>query len=214
MNSMNRQVVELAQQLLSGGFDRFSDRERRVLTHIAKRLHVTRNVNCAVEEKQTVPDRLADCVARFGGSWTFIVIFTVILVAWVAPNTVILGRFGQAFDPYPYIFLNLILSMVAAMQAPIILMSQNRQAVRDRLAANLDYEVNLKAELEIMSLHEKMDCIRVDHLEKLSATQLELLERLAEFIEINVGKTNQPGETSELRTATPIKQNLPSIRGR
>lgn len=136
MNSMNRQVVELAQQLLSGGFDRFSDRERRVLTHIAKRLHVTRNVNCAVEEKQTVPDRLADCVARFGGSWTFIVIFTVILVAWVAPNTVILGRFGQAFDPYPYIFLNLILSMVAAMQAPIILMSQNRQAVRDRLAAN------------------------------------------------------------------------------
>lgn len=65
-----------------------------------------------------------------------------------------------------------------------------------------------------MSLHEKMDCIRVDHLEKLSATQLELLERLAEFIEINVGKTNQPGETSELRTATPIKQNLPSIRGR
>lgn len=214
MHVMNRQVVELAQQLLNGGFDKFSDRERRVLTHIAKRLHVTRNVNCAIEEKQRFPDRLADCVARFGGSWTFIVVFSGILVAWVGLNTAVLARFGQPFDPYPYIFLNLILSMVAAMQAPIILMSQNRQAVRDRLAANLDYDVNLKAELEIMSLHEKMDCIRVDHLEKLSATQLELLERLANFIEINVGKTNQPGETAELRTATPIKQNLLALRGR
>lgn len=116
----------------------------------------------------------------------------------------VLARFGQAFDPYPYIFLNLILSMVAALQAPIILMSQNRQAVRDRLAANLDYEVNLKAELEIISLHEKMDCIRVDHLEKLSATQEEQLERMAELIEISAGKASQHGETLERRMAMPI----------
>ena len=191
---MNKQVVELAQQLLHGGLEKFSDRERRVLQHIAKRLHVTRNVNCAVEERQTLPDRLADGVARFGGSWTFIVIFTVILVAWVGLNTAILGRFGGAFDPYPYIFLNLILSMVAALQAPIILMSQNRQAVRDRLAANLDYEINLKAELEIMSLHEKLDCIRVDHLEKLSTTQQEQLGRLTKLVEITAGKSGWSDE--------------------
>lgn len=211
---MNKQVIELAQQLLNGGFSSFSDRERRVLTHIAKRLHVTRNVNSAVEEREMIPDRLANCVARFGGSWTFIVIFTAMLAAWVGLNTAILARFGQAFDPYPYIFLNLILSMVAAMQAPIILMSQNRQAARDRLAANLDYDVNLKAELEIMSLHEKMDCIRVDHLEKLSATQQEQLKRLAELIEISGSKASQRGEPAEPKTATPIRENLLSLRSR
>ncbi|SRR5579884_1543263 len=201
---MDNQVVHLAQQLLNSGFDKFSDRERRVLTHIAKRLHVTRNVNCAIEEKQSSPDRLADCVARFGGSWTFIVLFTGVLVAWIGLNSAILARFGLPFDPYPYIFLNLILSMVAAMQAPIILMSQNRQAVRDRLAANLDYDVNLKAELEIMSLHEKMDSMRVDHLEKLSATQKEQLERMAELIEISAGKTSRHSETLKPKAATPI----------
>jgi uncharacterized membrane protein len=203
---MDKQVAHLAQQLLNGGFDKFSDRERRVLTHIAKRLHVTRNVNYVAEAKQTVPDRLADCVARFGGSWTFIVIFIATLVAWIGLNTAILARFGGAFDSYPYIFLNLILSMVAALQAPIILMSQNRQAVRDRLAANLDYEVNLKAELEIMSLHEKLDCICVDHLEKLSTAQQEQLGRLAELIEISAGKTPaSAGETSERRPAMPVE---------
>jgi uncharacterized membrane protein len=87
------------------------------------------------------------------------------LLAWVILNSVILTRFGRGFDPYPYIFLNLILSMVAALQAPVILMSQNRQAARDRLAASLDYDINLKAEVEIMALHDKLDAIRVEHLE-------------------------------------------------
>ena len=94
-------------------------------------------------------------------------IFIGILVAWAVLNTITLPRYSEAFDPYPYVFLNLILSMVAALQAPIILMSQNRQAMRDRLAAGLDYEVNLKAEIEIMALHEKLDQIRVGHLEEL-----------------------------------------------
>jgi len=201
---MDQQVVRLAQQLLDGGFAKFSDRERRVLTHIANRLHVTRNVNLAIEEKQTLPDRLADRVARFGGSWTFIVLFTGSLAAWVLLNTAILARYGEAFDAYPYIFLNLILSMVAALQAPIILMSQNRQAMRDRLAANLDYEVNLKAEFEIMALHEKLDRIRVDHLEKLSTAQQEQLGRLAELIEINGGKTSRSDQTSEQNMASPM----------
>jgi uncharacterized membrane protein len=156
---MDDEVIQLARQLLDSGFERFSDRERRVITHIAKRLHITRDVNKALEESQTFGDRLADSVAQFGGSWTFICLFIGMLLAGVILNTVILAESGGVFDPYPYIFLNLILSMVAALQAPIILMSQNRQAARDRVAAGLDYEINLKAETEIMALHEKLDRI-------------------------------------------------------
>ena len=183
---MDDQVIQLAQQLLKSGFDRFSERERRVITAIASRHHVTRNVNEALSERHTLREQLSDQVARFGGSWTFITIFIGVLIAWVIINTIALPRYLQPFDPYPYIFLNLILSMVAALQAPIILMSQNRQAMRDRLAAGLDYEVNLKAEIEIMALHDKMDKFRLGQLEELiidlqdrvnSAT--ELLKRIA-----------------------------------
>ena len=113
-------------------------------------------------ERQTFGERLADRVAQLGGSWAFIMVFTGMLLAWVVVNTVVLARVGGGFDPYPYIFLNLILSMVAALQAPVILMSQNRQAARDRLAASLDYEINLRAEIEIMSLHDKLDRIRLE----------------------------------------------------
>jgi uncharacterized membrane protein len=187
---MDQQVVELAKQLLESGFDRFSDRERRLLIRVAKRLRVTQDVNRVVEEKQTFGDRLADRVTRFGGSWAFIIIFLGVLIAWTGLNTMILKGFGGAFDPYPYIFLNLILSMLAAVQAPVILMSQNRQAKRDRLAASLDYEINLKAELEIMALHEKLDGIRVDHLEGILNVQQEQLRQLTELLEAN--KRQQP----------------------
>ena len=116
-------------------------------------------------------------MASFGGSWTFIIVFVAILLAWVAFNGLILAG-SLDFDPYPFIFLNLILSMLAALQAPIIMMSQNRQAARDRLAAGLDYEVNLKAEIEIMELHEKLDQIRNTHLSELLRKQQEQLEIL------------------------------------
>jgi uncharacterized membrane protein len=152
-------VAALGQLLLDGGLSTLSERERRVITTIASGRHVTRNVNRAMDARQTFGDRLADKVAGFGGSWTFILIFIGLLIAWVAINTLAVTRRGAAFDAYPFIFLNLILSMVAALQAPIILMSQNRQAARDRLAAALDYEVNLKAELEIMALHDKIDSL-------------------------------------------------------
>ena len=183
---MDDQVIKLAQQLLKSGFDRFSERERRVITAIASRHHVTQNVNEALSERHNWRERLSDRVARFGGSWTFITIFIGVLIAWVFVNTIALPGYLQTFDPYPYIFLNLILSMVAALQAPIILMSQNRQAMRDRLAASLDYEVNLKAEIEIMALHDKLDQFRLGRLEELiidlqgrvnSAT--EILKRIA-----------------------------------
>jgi uncharacterized membrane protein len=97
-------------------------------------------------------------------------------------NTVVLARFGGGFDPYPYIFLNLILSMVAALQAPVILMSQNRQAARDRLAASLDYEINLKAEVEIMALHDKLDRIQMEELEEVLRDQTQRIDDLNSLV--------------------------------
>jgi uncharacterized membrane protein len=134
------------------------------------RTQVTRNVNIEAEERLTVGQRLADRVAAFGGSWPFILVFGAVMVLWVAVNSWVLAE--RPFDPYPYILLNLILSMLAALQAPIIMMSQNRQAAKDRLQADLDYRINLKAELEVAHLHKKVDRIW----EELQ-TQLALLKR-------------------------------------
>jgi uncharacterized membrane protein len=179
---MDDEVNQLARQLLESGVTRLTEREQRVILHIAKRLHIARNVNSVLEEQQTFGERLADRVAQFGGSWTFITIFTAMLIVWVVLNTVALASFGGGFDPYPYIFLNLILSMVAALQAPVILMSQNRQAARDRLAASLDYEINLKAEVEIMALHDKLDRIHVEHLEGMFRVQTQRVEELNNLV--------------------------------
>ena len=104
-------------------------------------------------------DRLADKVAAVGGSWGFIIVFALVLFGWMLLNSEVLERWGMAFDPYPFIFLNLMLSTLAAVQAPIIMMSQNRQAAKDRLTASVDYEINLRAELEIMRLHHKIDAL-------------------------------------------------------
>jgi len=131
---MDADVMQLARQLLDSGLTRLSEREQRIITMIAKRSHVARNVDTVLAERQTFGERLVDRVAQLGGSWGFIAIFAGMLVAWVVLNTVILARSGGGFDPYPYIFLNLILSMVAALQAPMILMSLCRR-LRPRLAA-------------------------------------------------------------------------------
>jgi uncharacterized membrane protein len=181
MSRMDDRVRQLAEQLLDTGLDKLSERERRVITRVAERSQISQDVNTAFDEKQTFGVRLADCVAKFGGSWTFIILFLGTLVAWAALNTIILAWYSTPFDPYPYIFLNLMLSMLAALQAPVILMSQNRQAMRDRLAAGHDYEVNLKAELEIMGLHEKLDRIRSQHLEELLRTQQEQIGLLTQL---------------------------------
>ena len=147
-----------------------------VVIEMLSRLQI-RNINEVADEKMTFGERVADLVARFGGSWTFIIVFGVFLLAWMAVNTAIL--LAAPPDPFPYIFLNLILSMLAALQAPIIMMSQNRQAVRDRVAAGLDYEVNLKAELEIMLLHDKLDRLREQQWSELLAQQTEQMRLLA-----------------------------------
>ncbi|WP_222566183.1 DUF1003 domain-containing protein [Novilysobacter antarcticus] len=151
----------------------------RVLTLASRRQIAVEDPNRRLEAQTSYGERLADQVASFGGSWRFIIIFAAALVVWVFTNSGILGK--DAFDPYPYIFLNLILSMVAAIQAPVIMMSQNRQASKDRLMAGYDYEVNLKAEVEILALHEKMDALRAEQMMTVISqqqTQIELLTRL------------------------------------
>ena len=116
----------------------------------------------------TVGQRLADEVAHFGGSWGFILIFAVFLIAWMALNT--FAILAHPPDPYPFIFLNLILSCIAALQAPIIMMSQNRHSMKDRLAADLDYQVNIKAEHAVQQLHRKIDELRVMILQERAST--------------------------------------------
>jgi uncharacterized membrane protein len=151
---MNSEVRYLAQQILHVGIDQLPERERRVISRVARRLH-TQNLNQVFEQRLTLGERLADRVAAVGGSWGFIIGFAVFLGGWALLNGVLIVR--HAIDPYPFIFLNLVLSMLAAVQAPVIMMSQNRQAAKDRLAAALDYEVNLKSEVAIAELHAKID---------------------------------------------------------
>jgi uncharacterized membrane protein len=181
---MDKSVTELAQRLLNTGVEQMPARERRVIEQIAQRLQVSRNINREFVDTRTFGQRLADQVAEFGGSWTFIILFGFFLLVWALVNSTLL--MAHPVDPFPYIFLNLILSMIAALQAPVIMMSQNRQAARDRLAAANDYEVNLKAELEIMGLHEKFDYMRVEQLEFLVSTQQKQIELLTRLL-------NEPG---------------------
>jgi uncharacterized membrane protein len=169
MNNTPQDAVKLlAKRILEIGYEDLPPRERHVIERVARRIAVSRDVSASFEESRSFGERLADRIAAFGGSWTFILIFMGAVVLWIVINTVLLLRAGgQPFDPYPFILLNLFLSLVAAIQAPIIMMSQNRQAAKDRLQASHDYEVNLKAEIEIMALHEKMDELRQKDLKEL-----------------------------------------------
>jgi uncharacterized membrane protein len=145
---MDNSNEQLASQFLKTCKDA-GESEQKVMERLTKRLHISHNTNKNFDDSLTLGQRLADKIAIFGGSWTFILIFIGILFAWIILNTLILAN--KSFDPYPYVFLNLILSMLAALQAPVIMMSQNRHAAKDRAAAEHDYEVNLKSELEVLA---------------------------------------------------------------
>jgi len=132
-----------------------SDLENTVVDALQHRSTLTDKIEDAEPEHYTLGQRLADKVASFGGSWRFIILFMLFLLAWIAINTFLL--LSKPFDPYPFILLNLILSCIAALQAPVIMMSQNRQDEKDRERAKKDYMINLKSELEIRMLHEKLD---------------------------------------------------------
>jgi len=140
---------------------------------------LSRNINEEIIEYLSFGQRIADKVAEFGGSWKFIIIFFSIILVWMLLNIIYLAN--RAFDPYPFILLNLVLSCIAAVQAPVIMMSQNRQETKDRLRALNDYQVNLKAELEIRQLHEKMDHLLIkqgQRMLEIQEIQLDLMEQI------------------------------------
>jgi len=181
---MDEKVRNTAEKIFRSEYEKLSEQEKHVAHHITERTPISENVVQGYTEQLTFGQKLADRVAAFGGSWTFILIFAMILVAWVFLNSIILVKLGdKSFDPYPYIFLNLVLSMLAAIQAPIIMMSQNRQAYKDRLSAEHDYEVNLKAELEIIALHEKIDSLRQEQWKELIVLQEKQLKLLGQLID-------------------------------
>lgn len=147
-------------------------------------LLTTRLSHLSDDEARKFGERLADKVASFGGSWAFIIAFFSVLLTWIILNSLIL--LSKGFDPYPYILLNLILSCIAAIQAPVIMMSQNRKEAKDRKRAQNDYLINLKSEIEIRSLHQKMDLAIVDqfkHLCAIQQKQLELLEQVNQKVD-------------------------------
>lgn len=180
LSCLNRFRTEYVEDVLEIQRGDLSSLEEAVIDTLKEQELISRNVEAEFDRKLTFGERLADHVADFGGSWRFIMIFGAILFAWIILNSVFLLR--RPFDPYPYILLNLVLSCLAAMQAPIIMMSQNRQEDKDRLRSQHDYQVNLKAEIEIRQLHIKMDQLINNSWQRLleiQQIQTELLQDMA-----------------------------------
>jgi len=166
---------------LEAEYQKLSELEHAVVSKVTRRGRVSKLVHQDMDTQMTFGERVADKVAQFGGSWGFIGLFGGILVVWMLVNAWVLAR--HPFDPYPFILLNLVLSTLAALQAPVIMMSQNRQAHKDRRHAQQDYEVNLMAEIEIRDLHDKLDSLRFKQWHELwhiQKRQIELLEHLCE----------------------------------
>jgi uncharacterized membrane protein len=156
---MKNSPVRVAERVFGSEWNQLSEHERDVINAVLQRISLPPNLNQEFYAGQSFGERAADLIARFGGSWTFILLFLAWLIFWAVLNTEILGPRNEAFDPYPYIFLNLVLSMLAAIQAPIIMMSQNRQAARDRLEAEVDHDVNVRAELIIRHVDARLASI-------------------------------------------------------
>lgn len=157
--------------------------EEQVVNSLKEHELLSEDINVEFDRKLTLGEHLADKMAEYAGSWRFIGIFCGVLLLWIVINSIVL--IWRPFDPYPFIFLNLILSCIAAVQAPIIMMSQNRQESRDRLQSEYDYRVNLKAELEIRHLHEKMDHLLINQWQRLleiQEMQMDLMEELGRRI--------------------------------
>lgn len=155
--------------------------EHRLIEKVKGQRFISRDIYKEYEERLTFGQRAADALAKYAGSWGFMFLFGIVLVSWMAINTIWL--YNKGFDPYPYILLNLVLSCLAAIQAPVIMMSQNRHAAKDRIEAAHDYEINIKAELEIEELHSKLDAIRLEDLRKIIEIQNQHLDMLRQVLE-------------------------------
>jgi uncharacterized membrane protein len=179
LNDLNHFRAEYVEDVLEEDKGELSLLEAEVVRSLTEHDLLSRDINTDFEEQLTLGQRMADRVAEFGGSWNFIICFAAVMLIWIVINTVIL--IWRPFDPYPFILLNLVLSCLAAIQAPVIMMSQNRQEAKDRLRGEQDYRVNLKAELEIRHLNEKLDHLIVhqwERLLKIQQIQMELMEQL------------------------------------
>ena len=172
--------MQYVQSILHTEQGEVSNLEYEVLNSMKQHELISKNIEGQLEQKWTFGERLADKIATFGGSWAFLICFSAFLAVWILVNTVVMVK--HPADPYPFILLNLMLSCLAAIQAPIIMMSQNRQEAKDRMRSENDYQVNLKAELEIRHLHEKIDHLLMhqwDRLAKIQEIQLDLLSEMS-----------------------------------
>jgi len=179
-SDLNQFRMQYIQSLLESEKGELTTLDHEVLESLQRHETLSSNVDAEFEKDSTLGEKMADGVASFGGSWTFLIIFASVLFIWIALNTILLLK--KPFDPYPFILLNLVLSCIAAVQAPVIMMSQNRQEAKDRLRSQHDYQVNLKAELEIRQLHDKIDHLlshQWERLVEIQQIQIDLLSELA-----------------------------------
>jgi len=180
LNDLNRFRMKYIQNLLESEKGELTTLDHDVLESLQRHETLASNVDAEFDKDLTLGDKMADGLATFGGSWRFLIIFGALLLVWIALNSIMLLK--KPFDPYPFILLNLILSCLAAVQAPVIMMSQNRQESKDRLRSQHDYRVNLKAELEIRQLHDKIDHLlshQWERLVEIQQIQIDLLSELA-----------------------------------
>ena len=179
VDDLNKFRYDYIRSVLEMEKGELSDLDREVVESLQKHEILSSNTEQDYESVLTFGEKLSDKIAAFGGSWRFIIIFACVLFVWLLINSIVL--LFKPFDPYPYILLNLILSCLAAIQAPVIMMSQNRQETKDRLRASHDYQINLKAELEIRNLHQKIDHVlsrQWERLVEIQGIQLEVLEEI------------------------------------
>nr|WP_069608682.1 DUF1003 domain-containing protein [Leptospira tipperaryensis] len=178
-NDYNQARVTYVKRIMEEEIGSIHSLEQEVVNSVAESNLISANNNDSYVEKLSIGDRISDKVAKFGGSWSFIITFFLIMLGWILGNAAFLIR--SPFDPYPFILLNLVLSCLAAIQAPIIMMSQNRQETKDRIRSENDYKVNLKAEIEIRTLHEKVDHLLLDQWSKMIQVQEIQMEILSEI---------------------------------
>ena len=179
LSDLNRFRMQYIQGLLESEKGELTTLDHDVLESLQRHETLSSNVDAEFDKDLTLGEKMADGLATFGGSWRFLIIFGAVLLAWIALNSIMLLK--RPFDPYPFILLNLVLSCLAAIQAPVIMMSQNRQESKDRLRSQHDYRVNLKAELEIRQLHDKIDHLLSHQWERLVEIQQIQIELLSEL---------------------------------
>ena len=184
IDDINQFRMRYIQNLLVAEKGELTTLDHQVLESLQRHETLSSNVDVEFEKDLTFGERLSDKLASFGGSWTFLVIFAIILLIWIVLNSFLILR--KPFDPYPFILLNLILSCLAAIQAPVIMMSQNRQEDKDQLRSQHDYQVNLKAELEIRHLHDKIDHLISRQWERLAEIQQIQVDLLSELTRLGV----------------------------